>query len=186
MANRLSRTAQRLFLKVYADALAALPVYARVDYASDAQVVAADYLDDMYATYGWPGLVRACFALARDAGRGLIVEWCRVSAAMMFASACATIVLSNFCFGNDVAGSMYWGATIGLVALALGLWLRSASPLLVATLVLLDTCAGAASVFNTHGNLQPVFEDTVRWIPLSVVLVASGSYSGAAVSRLLP
>lgn len=185
MANGIERRAQDFCCKLYRAALFAMPAHARASYAQEVEVIAADFVADSFETDGWPGLLRACMVLTRDALVNAVIEWRNVSGLIPAVCAGLVITLSNFWFGNDFAGTVYWALTIAASAVGLGLWLRSASIALVTALVFVDTSAGILSVVTSHQSLEPVFADTLEWVPLAIFLIAVGAYSGARISRVL-
>ncbi|MDP9024622.1 MAG: hypothetical protein M3N13_04490 [Candidatus Eremiobacteraeota bacterium] len=155
--------------------------------------IARDFLIDTHARGGNAALLAAWRMLILDLIASVCAEWWfeivttfsgrRGRGIPLVGAACALIVVSNFSFGNDLAGTVNWASALAGVAFVLGLSLRSASASLVAVLLFTDTAAGTASVFVTHHNLATVFDATVRWIPLACLMIAAATYGGAAARR---
>ncbi|MEO9171161.1 MAG: hypothetical protein ABI282_05585 [Candidatus Baltobacteraceae bacterium] len=181
-------------IRLYAVALRCFPARFRAQCEEPIGVIVDDYLGDIYERRGLSGLIAAWRNLARDLVASAFEEWWSAFSAWLFydprrisvpliCAACGLIVVSNFQFGSDFSGTVDWATAIACIAFALGLTLRSVSAALIVLLVLTDTAAGAASVLVTRHNLHPVFDLTLKWVPLAFAMIATASYVGAFARR---
>lgn len=181
-------------LRVYSVALRCFPARFRAQCEEPIAVILADYLGDVYERRGTAALIAAWKSLIGDLVASAFREWwssfsvwlCydprRISVPLI-GVACVLIVISNFQFGSDLSGTVDWATAIACIAFGLGLTLRSVKAALVVLLVLTDTAAGTASVLVTRHTLYPLFDLTLKWVPLAFAMIATASYGGAFARR---